>query len=434
MNGRPDLARDPSLPARAGDAFLCPDADEALLARVVRHLSLRDGPRPVAAHMAYARWKPHVSLTALYRIEFDEGASSYVTWKKYADGKAREIARSYSPDRRAEAQATRLAAFAAPAEDGLCLYGFPTDRELPGLARVLSLRRTARHLNVAELWPGESVRARDSRAELVRYKPEHRAVLRLDLATTREDGARARHRIAVRVLSPGAGARVVAARNAYMSSPNPVLAPRLLTTEERTGLLFEEWLDGESCRSGDFREAEAAGTLLAQLHRSPPPPAPTSEARANSRAELAALFAVDAELEKRFAELPLEQVAAPITWIHGDFHPDQLLCTPAGARVLLDWDALRPGHPVEDLATWIADEIAADPTRDLARAGRPLLAAYARAGGEAPSDARLRAQVGTELARRAAAGLRRIEAQAIPRARSLLDAARTLLQPTANPT
>ncbi len=433
MNGRPELARDPSLPARAGDALLCPDSDEVLLARVVRHLALQGGPRPVAARMTYARWKPHVSLTALYRIEFDEGASSYVTWKKYADGKAREIGLSYAPDRRAEAHATRLAAFAAEAADGLCLYGFPTDRELPGLARALNLRRTARHLNAAELWPGESVRARDSRAELVRYKPEHRAVLRLDLATVHKDGTRAGHRIAVRVLAPEAGARVVAARNAYMSSPTPVLAPRLVTTEERTGLLFEEWLDGESGRSGDFSEVEAAGTLLAQLHRSPLP-AQAVEARANSRAELAALFAVDAELEKRFAELPLEQSAAPITWIHGDFHPDQLLCTPAGARALLDWDALRPGQPVEDLATWIADEIAADPTRDLARAGRPLLTAYARAGGEVPSDARLRAHVGTELTRRAAAGLRRIEAHAIPRARALLDAARTLLQPTANST
>jgi hypothetical protein len=383
--------------------------------------------------MTYARWKPGVSLTALYRIEFDDGASSHVTWKKYADGKAREIALSYSPDRRAEAQATRLAAFAALAADGLCLYGFPTDRELPGLARVLNLRRTARHLNAAELWPGESVRARDSRAELVRYKPEHRAVLRLDLGTTQQDGTRAAHRIAVRVLSPEAGARVVAARSAYMSSPTPVPAPRLVTFEERTGLLFEEWFDGLSGRSNDFREAEAAGTLLAQLHRSPPP-AQTVEARPHSRAELAALFAVDTELAMRFAELPLDQVAAPITWIHGDFHPDQLLRTPAGARVLLDWDALRPGHPVEDLATWIADEIVVDPTRDLARAGRSLLDAYARAGGEIPSDARLRAQLGTEVTRRAAAGLRRIEADAIPRARSLLDAARRLLQPAAKST
>ncbi len=431
MNGRSELDRDPSLPAIAGDVLLCPDSDEALLARVVRHLALRDGPRPVAARMTYARWKPHVSLTALYRIEFDEGASSYVTWKKYADGKAREIALSYSPDRRAEAHATRLAAFAAVAADGLCLYGFPTDRELPGLARALNLRRTARHLNEAELWPGESVRARDSRAELVRYKPEHRAVLRLDLGTTKMDGTRAAHRIAVRVLSPEAGARVVAARNAYQSSPKPVLAPRLVTTEERTGLLFEEWLDGESCRPGDFSEVEAAGSLLAQLHRNPLS-AQAFEARASSRAELAALFAVDTDLEKRFAELPLDQVAAPITWIHGDFHPDQLLRTPSGARVLLDWDALRPGHPVEDLATWIADEIAADATRDLARAGRSLLTAYARAGGEVPTDVQLRAQLATEVTRRAAAGLRRIEADAIPRARSLLDAARRLLQPAAS--
>ncbi len=427
MSGAIVATRDLTLPARAGDAALCPDPDEVVLDRVVRSMSLPDGARPAGARLTYVRWKPRVSTTALYRIDFHDAPPSSVTWKKYADGKARDIALGYEPDRRAREQAKALAPFVAWEDEGLCMYAFPTDRELPGLARAVHLRRTARRLNEIEPWPGEAVRARRSTATLVRYKPEHRAVLRLDLTTTRGDDSSAHHRIAARVLAPDAGDQVSRARAEYAASTDAPLAPRLIGVEERTGILFEEWIEGESCSSVDFGASEAAGALLAALHRARPPRTRVAPSPSSPRAELGALFSVDSELERRFAALALEHRPPPTAWVHGDFHPDQLLRTTDGRTVLLDWDALRPGHPLEDLATWIADEIALDPRRASTITGRALLAAYARAGGEIPAERELRAQIGSELVRRAAAGIRRLESGGIERARSLLAAASRLL-------
>lgn len=421
------VLRDPSLPARAGDGALCPDSADALIARVHEHLVLANGPRPLAARIVYARWKPRASLTALYEVELDDGDRVLVTCKRYASDKARTIASGYEPDARAVAQAMKLRAAAVLPGDGVCLYTFPTDRELIGLARVTSLRRTARHWNDAGL--GARVRARHSRATLVRYKPEHRAVVRLDLGS--QDDPSSTRAVAARVLTPEHVERVHAVRTAFTACAPSFSAPRILHVEARTGLLYEEWLAGRACEPDDFTCARLAGRLLAALHAHATPSGTLVAATPEhvERDELAALFAVDAELVARHADLEIEPLPNASTWIHGDFHPDQVLCTPDGGAALLDWDALRPGHPIEDLASWIADALAGPRAVEFASAARPLLTEYVAAGGKMPSTLLLRARVATELVRRAAAAVRRIELDAIARARVLLARASELTRP-----
>ncbi len=109
-------------------------------------------------------------------------------------------------------------------------------------------------------------------------------------------------------------------------------------------------------------------------------------------------------------------------WIHGDIHPDQLLRRPTGAA-LLDLDCLRPGAPEEDIASWAADVIALDRRAEFEQASAPIVDGYTAAGGGALDERTLRAWVVRGLAERAAAGIRRLEVDAITRAHEILDAA-----------
>ncbi|MFN0244473.1 MAG: phosphotransferase family protein [Planctomycetota bacterium] len=417
-------ARDLTLPGRLGDSGLCPVDPCTLVEHVREHLTWPGGPRPMSAQILHVRWKPRVALSALYALALDDGEPALVTVKRYASDKGRAIAGSYQPDRRAREQSTRLQPYAALSDAGLYLYAFPTDRELIGLPRVLNLRRIGRGLDARGIWPGERVRARHSRATLLRYKPEHRAVVRLDLVTTDACDARREHVLAARVLAPSAAARVVAARRRFEQSRAQLSAPRLIAAEERTGLVYEEWLTGERFAPTDFSHASNAGALLAAVHR--PAPASASCEAPRERRELAALFALDAELAARFAHCAVVDPPSAATWVHGDFHPDQFLRSPDGGTALLDWDALHVGHPVEDLAAWVADDLVAHPAHDFAHASRELLSAYASAGGAHAEETVLRAQVATEIVRRAAAALRRIEDGALERARELLLRAQSL--------
>ncbi|MFN0007524.1 MAG: hypothetical protein ACKVXR_06405, partial [Planctomycetota bacterium] len=145
--------RDRSLPAQAGEPALCPPRDDEALASCREHLVLPGVPAPCSARLDYARWKPGVSITAGYTLAFTDGEERILVLKRYVAGKARTLARDYSPDRRARRAEDRLSSFAVLEDANTCLYAFPTDRVLPGVARILDLRRTARLLNGLPLDP-----------------------------------------------------------------------------------------------------------------------------------------------------------------------------------------------------------------------------------------------------------------------------------------
>ncbi|MEZ5973834.1 MAG: phosphotransferase [Planctomycetota bacterium] len=120
--------------------------------------------------------------------------------------------------------------------------------------------------------------------------------------------------------------------------------------------------------------------------------------------------------------LPPRPAIHPTCWIHGDFHPDQVLL--GDAPRLLDLDDLRPGAPEEDLAQWIVDHIVAG--ADPREAREQFQAAY-RAAGKAPiAPALLHRLLVATLVERAAACVRRLEVHAEERAREWVDCATRL--------
>lgn len=423
--------RDPTLPAQAGEPELCPPDADLALALCTAHLAIPGIPPPSSARLDYARWKPRVSITAGYTLAFPDGEERILALKRYVAGKARALARDYLPDERARRAEDRLSSFAVVEDSGTCLYVFPTDRVLPGAARIVNLRRTARLLNALPLDPRRKVRARRSSSKLLRYKPERRAVLRLDLVLTGADGRESGSTIAARALPPTEARRVSQARSASVEKyrglrdmpdmPN-MIGPRLLQVEERTGIVLEEWVEGVGHGSTSFDHAHETGVILARLHAIPPP---TGSATASAAlTDFQSLLGIDERLWSRARALATPPVQRAIAWTHGDIHPDQLVRERGSGRMrLLDLDALGIGDPARDLATWIADHLAADPAIAFAEAARPLLDGYRQASGLVPAEQDLAERVAFELVSLSASSLRRLERGAVARAELLLERA-----------
>lgn len=420
MNGLREHLRDASLPAAAGEPGLQPPDEAAVLELVREHLLRPGAPAPTAADWTYARWKPGVSLAAGYALRWPDGERRLLLVKLYAGDKARHLAARPEPDDAGPAGGDpRLRPGAALAGHGRALAVYPHDRELPGLPRLLDLQRTRRLLAEAGVFGERVVRAHRSRAVLLRHRPEARAVLRLELGLKAPDGARSTETLAARVLPPAEAARVAAARAASRHLRG---APRLLAVEERTGLLFEEWLDVEAQRPDDFSRAGPAGRMLAGLHA----PAPGTP-RVDDLQAHAPLFAWHPRLAALAAGARAPAPAGAARWTHGDFHPDQLAVERGSGELrLLDLDRLGPGRAVDDLASWVADALVAAPDAPPLEAAAPLLDGYAAAGGAPPVARELQAALASALVSRAAAALRRLEDGAVGRAARLLESARAL--------
>lgn len=423
MSGLKDYERDTLVLAAAGDSALAPPSPARLLELVDAHLARPGAPRPVAASWSFARWKPGTSLTAGFDLAYADGERRWVSWKRYVDGKAGALLGRRERAAAAEVADDRLREHCVLPRDGAHLWAPPYDRELPGLERALDLRRAKRWFLEQGLFPGRRVRSGSSRATLLRYKPERRAVLRLDLRLRPlEGGEKSAETLGARALPPAEARRVATARATWQDLATDVLAPRLLAFEEAAGLLYETWMELDEARAHVLDDAQAAGELLARLHARPAPAecAPRAVELAGA-VELLATQPGLAERARRAAQRG-ESAAAPRVWTHGDFHPDQLARGRDGRWCLLDLDRLGAGAALADLASWIADGL----VEGRWWFGEPLLEGYRRGGGEAPQSAELERAVARELVQRAAGALRRLETDALKLASQRLDLALAL--------
>ncbi len=417
MSGLKQYGRDRELPAQLGDAQLGLPQDDELVALVADHLIAKGGPAPQEARWIFARWKPGTAVLGCWTLTFDDGCERLVSLKRYSSSRASEVADSFRVNDHMREAAAPLIPFAHLPELAAVLTSFPVDRALRGAARVVDLRRTGRALDEAGLWPGQVFRRRSSKLELLRYKPERRAVLALDvkLKVRSEGGSHpaGERRLGVRVLEPSIARRVVAHRGLCP----PGLLPELLHSEPTTGLIFEEWVQGTPIASEDFSHATASAEVLARLHAGRAEAPPTCTDRVGSLQLLGRIPG----LAERAAEVAQAPAVHSSVWIHGDFHPDQLTSTEHGLR-LLDADDLRPGAPEQDLASWLADHLEHEEQLSLQAAASPLFAGYGKALQQLDLEL-LRGLVAEDLIARAAACLRRLQEDAVACATRLVERA-----------
>lgn len=414
--------RDPELPGLAGEAHLHPPGEDELVELVRAHLKRPDAPEPSAARWDYARWKPGVSLTSVFMLRFADGAEEPVVAKRYVDGKERTLRFKPRNEGHLEELCVRLAPRALLAERSLSLWVPPADRILRGMPVLLDRRKLGHLVSRERVAPAGSVKKRKTEYTLLRYKPERRAVYRLDLRLRGED--KPRLALAARVLPPAEAARVIATRLAFEGAGGREFAPPIAATNLRQGFLLEPWLALEAPAPDTFAHARAAGALLARLHALPPPAelraVPTGFSRDHER-----LFAVDPGL-RRLPRAAPHPPARRRVFCHGDFHPDQVVRLVDGRWFLMDLDLLAAGDPAYDLANWIADWIVEHERVDFEAASSELLSGYRSAGGTLPENAHLTACTAAELVNRAAATLRRLERGAVAKARFALEAAKRL--------
>lgn len=424
MTGLRQYERERELPATLGDPGLSLPSDEELIGHVERGLADPGMQQPIGASLEYARWKPGVSSTGTWTVRMQDGSERLVTAKSYIDGskvtglRTRGAEEQWLEDEHLRASLTDLRPLFLSPGQNLAIWAFPADRNLRGAARCIHPRRAARLLqDTLEL--GElALRKRKAQVEILRYKPERRLVLAIRVPRRGEllPGEGREVRAILRIHPPDRGAESFDRRRACSVASE--VGPELLGLDRGTGTIVEEWLEGAAPADG-FGHASVVGKLLAPLHGAP---SETRDVSPPSRSDAHAL------LERAGLECP----PAPTSygeeracWVHGDLHPDQVLFTQGGAR-LLDLDELRPGDPLEDLGSWIADHLTDQPGTPLEDAEGPLLEGYLAAGGKTPDPARLREMVATCMVERAAATLRRLERDAVERAGGLVARAKEL--------
>ena len=231
----------------------------------------------------------------------------------------------------------------------------------------------------------------------LRYKPRRRFVGRVDVAGSP-------HSI-LKLHSPAGYQQARRAAKSLLSLPSIFTAP-LVGHSNRHSAVLLGWLPGQSLASQWNRPAaelcaavREAGELLAALHGQGPLKLPTT----TPEAQLAALSKLPAELaalSPQLADQTRDLVAnalslygkldRPITSLHGDFTPDQIL---TGDRVaLIDFDNAVLGPAEQDLGTFLAhlEKAGCDGRLDPAAAQclfDELLTAYRSAGGQVDTSA-----------------------------------------------
>ncbi len=423
MTGLRQYKRDLRLPSALSDAALClPDSDE-LAGLVNAHLLIAGAPRVESVSIEHARWKPGISCVGTWRITLEDGSKRIVVMRRYAGADGRVKAQKHRTVGRHYHDPHMRASEFIDSENSL-LWTFPADRSLDGAARVMDVPRTARlleSLSVVEPW---RIKASLSTCELLRYKPERRVVAKFT-AKLHRPAPKPRHQsVILRVLSTREASHSARARESLQAADSGNLVPRLLGHELLTGIIVEEFVPGLPWGHSDFSSPAQAGGLIARLHSLP---AGIVESRAQSPSDVAALLAVDARLA-RYEVLPPPPAPRDACWIHGDFHPDQVMHTENGGLCLLDLDGLSIGDPLEDLASWVADVMAADSACGFDQAHSELLGGYHEAGGRTLSVPALMRHTAFALQARATASLRRLQVGGVEKARACMQQAVVLMK------
>ena len=157
----------------------------------------------------------------------------------------------------------------------------------------------------------------------------------------------------------------------------PILAPRVplpIPAPVRVGHPSDDYpwpwsvvpyLSGRSAAEDPPEDLRAAaisvGTFLGKLHAPAPPDAPINPFRgirlADRRATLAGRIAsLAGVIDQAAASRALENAVAvppwrqPPVWLHGDFHPHNILVTDGAVSGVIDFGDLTSGDPATDLA------------------------------------------------------------------------------------
>lgn len=365
---------------------------------------LPDGLAPESCQPVYVRYKPGTNAVAVWSLTIPGQAEPLLVQGKCFAEVDFDAACDKAENTHWSEPALGLPLAVCRTERCL-LLAFPNDPVLDGLRFAAHGKRMQRAIYAhVDSLPEADWRISDRRLTIapVRFKPEKRAVLRLDTrAVNRTSGEKRALRLYLRVDADGRGAHDILVldhiHRGLSTHPN-VGSPRPVAYDAAHRLLIVEDAGGVACTGLD--NATAMGTALASLHALPPPALPSRSFAAHldsARDTVGTVGFLDAALAAP-ARLLLESLmnsngdaAGPGCITHGDCHPGQLLLS--GDRiVLLDFDRCHLGDPASDLGNYLAHvdmQALRAGRRDDGSTATAVLDAYAASGGRRPGERRL---------------------------------------------
>jgi aminoglycoside phosphotransferase len=376
-------------PAAARDPAFLRALDPAFVAGQVQRRLVTDGEL-VTVRPDYVRWKDHDGSLLGYRavvVSAGRRTDTYVSVRTAApDRLADEAARL---GHRRDEQHAGLRSFALVADAGMLLLALPIDRAIGDLRRFVQPGKVKTLVANAcpELVPsGLRLSKSRSRSELVRYKPERRAVLRWDLALVDGRGHGATTpAVWLRCLAAPQGARSALATRAAAAAgvrcPVALAVPheRLVVESHVVG---RRWSPDDACTAANAAAASALATLHAQADPAGMPSHGPLEQLDLALRAVEDLARLSPELGRQGAALAdlLARRVPPLCrlgFAHGDMHRGQVLLGDDGRAGLVDFDRACAAPAALDLASAFAHDVVADPQHGGVAAQR-FQAAYAR--------------------------------------------------------
>lgn len=408
----------------------------------------RESTRFESCRITNLRQKTPTSCTICYGLtrRLDDGVSSEFVYVR-----AFSSEEFHDADRRAQQSRWAMTAenlSVTPLHD-LCaiIYWFPNDERLDGLRRIVIPKKLQRLFYEHFLeYPSETWRISDRsiRLQVLRYKPERRAVLRCRFRAQRKDDSERQERFVYLGLYESerlADLTLASTRIRELSDSAQLwVAANLIGVDKEDALMIWKELPGETLRvrlTGNDWAADLTkcAKAVAEMHAADgsllQPRDSIKAQTAAVRSFLASVLPERVELiddiveriERRVVSTPTSRTAV----VHGDLHPGQMILGQEKVG-LIDFDRSHAGDPLEDVGNlraqlWLGppEGVRYSPTL----ACETLLDAYAESNDVTPRE--LDAWTGFSLFRSAAVPLGRFQSDWRIRTCSILEEADRLL-------
>lgn len=254
--------------------------------------------------------------------------------------------------------------------DDLCaiIYWFPNDERLDGLRRIVTPKKLQRlfYEHFSE-YPSMTWRISDRsiRLQVLRYKPERRAVLRCRFRAQRKDESERHERFVylglyeiekVTELTLTSRRIMHLSESAQLWTTAPLLAidedDALMIWGELSGTTLRSALSSGDCADDVARCADAIAEMHATDGTSLPPrdsiSAQTSAVRSFLSSVLPEWIELIDDITRRLARRVVPAPTGGAGVVHGDLHPGQMIL--GLDRIgLIDFDRSHVGDPLEDI-------------------------------------------------------------------------------------